>query len=142
MERYSILRDDLARGNADNALLGRRLILPSSFQGGPRNMMQSYQDAMSIVRLNGKPDLFITMTCNPNWPEIQDNLAESDSIANRPDLVARVFNLKLKNLLDELTKDNIFGQVAAWMHVIEFQKRGLPHAHILLILSSDFKPRT
>src|SRR5258705_3550688 len=36
----------------------------------------------------------------------------------------------------------MFGQVAAWMHVIEFQKRGLPHAHILLILSSDFKPRT
>ena len=29
-----------------------------------------YQDAMAIVRTFGKPDLFVTMTCNPTWPEI------------------------------------------------------------------------
>ena len=28
------------------------------------------------------------------------------------------------------------------MYVIEFQKRGLPHAHILLILEDEFKPKT
>jgi hypothetical protein len=49
-------------------------ILPSSFSGNPRTMQQNYQDAMSIVRKNGKPDLFITMTCNPEWPEIKENL--------------------------------------------------------------------
>jgi len=27
------------------------------------------------------------------------------------------------------------------MYVIEFQKRGLPHAHILLILEGQSKPR-
>ncbi len=27
------------------------------------------------------------------------------------------------------------------MYVIEFQKRGLPHAHILLILENQSKPR-
>ena len=37
-------------------------------------MMQNYQDAMAILRMKGKPDLFITMTCNPNWREIKDNL--------------------------------------------------------------------
>jgi hypothetical protein len=31
--------------------------------------------------------------------------------------------------------------VIAHMHVIEFQKRGLPHAHILLILDHEFKPQ-
>lgn len=30
----------------------------------------------------------------------------------------------------------------AHVHVVEFQKRGLPHAHILLILESEDKPRT
>lgn len=49
---------------------GRRIILPSSFIGGPRNMHQLYQDAMGLIRKFGKPDLFITMTCNSNWPEI------------------------------------------------------------------------
>lgn len=35
-----------------------------------------------------------------------------------------------------------FGKIAAKVHVIEFQKRGLPHAHILLILDGPDKPRS
>jgi hypothetical protein len=46
--------------------------LPSSFTGGPRQMHKLYQDGMAIVRVFGKPDLFITITCNPKWPEIQN----------------------------------------------------------------------
>ena len=49
--------------------VGRKIILPSSFIGSPRNMYQNYLDAMSIVQHFGKPSLFITMTCNPQWPE-------------------------------------------------------------------------
>jgi hypothetical protein len=44
-------------------------------------------------------------------------------------------------LLDELLKKGIFSEVVVNIHVIEWQKRGLPHAHILLILHSDHKPR-
>ena len=33
----------------------------------------------------------------------------------------------------------IFKKVAAHVHVIEFQKRGLPHAHILIILQEGYK---
>ncbi len=44
-------------------------------------------------------------------------------------------------MLDELLKNGIFGEVVANIHVIEWQKRGLPHAHILLILHSNHKPR-
>ena len=29
---------------------------------------------MATIRSKGKPDL-ITMTCNPNWREIQENLS-------------------------------------------------------------------
>jgi hypothetical protein len=43
--------------------------------------------------------------------------------------------------LDELLKKGIFGEAVADIHVIEWQKRGLPHAHILFILHSDHKPR-
>nr|XP_033793546.1 uncharacterized protein LOC117357286 [Geotrypetes seraphini] len=105
---------------------GKTYILSSSLAGSPRNMIQNYQDAMAIVRKYGKPDLFITMTCNPKWEEIVHNLQQGQTADARPDLVARVFYLKLK----------------ASVYVIEFQKRCLPHAHILLILKDDSKPKT
>ncbi|KAL3532810.1 hypothetical protein ACH5RR_006331 [Cinchona calisaya] len=78
-------------------------------------------------------------TCNPSWPEIRDHLIEGDEGKNRPDLVVRVFHAKLEKLKDELFKKNIFGKVAAYTYVIEFQKRGLPHAHFLLILKPQYK---
>jgi hypothetical protein len=31
-------------------------------------------DAMALVQMYGKPDIFLTMTYNPNWQEIQDAL--------------------------------------------------------------------
>lgn len=68
MEKYQGLIDHLEKVATDtNARIGRIMILPSTFIGSPRNMMQNYQDAMAIVRTYGKPDVFITMTCNPNW---------------------------------------------------------------------------
>ncbi|XP_028649219.1 uncharacterized protein LOC114645542, partial [Erpetoichthys calabaricus] len=121
---------------------GKAVILPSSFQGSPRNMQQHYQDAMAIVRKFGKPDLFITMTCNPKWKEITNNLMPWQKVEHRPDLVARVFRLKLNNFLEDIKIKSLFGTVKAIIHVIEFQKRGLPHAHILLILDDYSKIRT
>ncbi len=96
---------------------------------------------MAIVRQYGKPNLFITMTCNPKWEEIVNALKPDEIADDRPDLVTRVFVGKLQHLLDELLKKGIFGEVVADIHVIEWQKRGLPHAHILLILHFNHKPR-
>ena len=53
-----------------------------------------------------------------------------------------MFQLKLKALLAELLQKNVLGVVAAYTWTIEFQKRGLPHAHILLVMRSGHKPRT
>ena len=122
--------------------VGRPVILPSTFGGGPRAMQMNYQDALAIVREFGKPDYFITFTANPAWPEIAQNLAQGEHAVNRPELVARVFHLKLKAMLKELVDESVLGKVAAHCWTIEFQKRGLPHAHILLIMRSEDKPRT
>ena len=59
----------------------------------------------------------------------------------RPDLVARIFKAKLKALLKELKEDQISGCVVARLYVIEFQKRGLPHAHILISFAAEDKLR-
>ena len=49
----------------ENMRVGKIVILPSTFIGSPRYMLELYHDSMTIVRNYGKPDLFITMTCNP-----------------------------------------------------------------------------
>jgi len=37
-------------------------------------MRRWYMDAMALVRRFGKPDIFLTMTCNPNWDKIKREL--------------------------------------------------------------------
>ena len=141
VESYRGVNDALdINGTISYTEVGRRIILPSTFQGSPRHMHQQYQDAMAIVRHYRKPDLFITMTCNPNWEEIQRELLPGQAAADRPDIVVRVFNMKVKTLLDDLLKKNVMGKVVAHVYVVEFQKRGLPHVHILLILHDNDKP--
>jgi hypothetical protein len=67
-------------------------------------MTQLFQDAMAIVRHLGKPDLFITITCNPDWPEIRDAMFEEQTAVDQPDLVARVFSMRLTMILDDILK--------------------------------------
>ncbi|XP_074300384.1 uncharacterized protein LOC141631642 [Silene latifolia] len=71
--------------------------------------------------------------------EIKRELAPGEEAQNRPDIVARVFRTKLLALKKKLVEDKIFGEVAAFVYVVEFKKRGLPHAHILLIMKPGSK---
>ena len=135
---YQHLRDSLLRDDGDPRNVGQRVILPSTFTGGPRYMHARQMDAMTYVRKFGRPDLFLTMTTNPKWDEITTNLLPGQESHDRPDLIARVFQLKLKKLM-EFLKNDAFGEPQAWLYSIEFQKRGLPHAHILLWLKPAFK---
>ena len=139
---YNNVCDAVHMLDSSRMQLGRSVILSPSFTGGPRDMHRRFQDGMAIIRHYHKPDLFITFTCNPNWTEIQEALLQDQKAHDRPDIVARVFRLKLKALMQDLTKNKVFGECAAFLYVVEFQKRGLPHAHILLVLKSEYRVRT
>ncbi|PIA50768.1 hypothetical protein AQUCO_01200187v1 [Aquilegia coerulea] len=112
-------------------------------RGGPRYMVQNYQDAIAICRWAGPPDLFLTFTCNTQWKEITYilELIPGQKADDRPDIVARVFKIKVDQLIKDLTDGKHFGRATAVLYTIEFQKRGLPHAHILLWLHPDDKPK-
>ena len=138
---YSGLHDIISDEDANVEKIGKKVILSSSFTGSARYMQQLYQDSMAIVREFGKPDLFITVTCNPTWPKITNELLPNQKSSDRPDLVARVFKLKLKSITEDLFKKAVLGKVIAHVHVIEFQKKGLPHAHILIILIPKINPK-
>ena len=151
---YSGLRD-AAIGDDDNNLNlaehGVQIVLPSSIMGDEQYMNQLFQDSMAICRTFHKPDIFLTMTANPNWPEIQEQLLQEapppaganyrrrrQRPCDRPDIVARVFELKKKELLKEV-KNGLFGKVVGMVHTIKFQKRGLPHMHLLIFLDQEDK---
>ncbi|XP_074289273.1 uncharacterized protein LOC141614427 [Silene latifolia] len=138
-ELYQGILDAVDAGERCAANVGRRVILPPTYIGGPRDLKRRYLNAMSLVQEYGKPDLFITMTCNSNWPEIKDQLAPGEEAHSRPDIVVRVFHAKLLALRKLIMEKHIFGEVAAFIYVVEFQKRGLPHAHILIILKPPYK---
>ncbi|XP_072054189.1 uncharacterized protein [Arachis hypogaea] len=112
VDKYKCLHESLINGDVDVSRLGKRIILSNTFTGGPRYA--------------GYPSYFITMTCNPEWDEIKREVTPIGLKAeDRPDILCRVFKIKFDDVC-----------------TVEFQKRGLSHAHILLFMSNEFKPQT
>ncbi len=138
---YSGLQDALSAADDNMNLneLGQWVVLPSSYTGGPRHMQQRYQDSMAIARHFSHCDLFLTMTCNPQWIEIKRELRSGETSWDQPNLVARVFQLKKKALLDWVYKYGIFGCSISYIYTIEFQKCSLPHMHSIIILGEPWK---
>ncbi|XP_048514946.1 uncharacterized protein LOC125501873 [Athalia rosae] len=132
-EDYIHLRD-VIHSDGDVQNIGRLTILPSSYTGSPRHMHEYAQDAITYVRNYGTPDLFITFTCNPKWTEIERELEPGQKPQDRHDIIAKVFQQKLKVMTDVLTKYRVFGDTRCYMYSVEWQKRGLPHSHILIWL--------
>jgi len=83
------------------------------------------------------------VSCNHYWPEFKettsikfgDNSIIEQSPQDRPYLLTRSTKLKFGDVINHVDKGLIFGKVAVYVYTIEFQKRGLPHVHLLLILS-------
>ena len=121
-------------------------------------MYKHYQDALAICRIYGNPQYFITFTCNVKWPEIQRFLSSKGVIKNedRPDVIARVFQLKVEKFIKFMKEDKTFGDVSACkkknffiftyisintffsvLYTIEFQKRVLPHCRTLIWVNSE-----
>ncbi|KAL6501969.1 hypothetical protein OROGR_027102 [Orobanche gracilis] len=74
-ESFEGIIDSMAcKGKLMGSDVGQRFVLPASYVGSPRDMRRRYLNALALVSEYGKPDFFITMTCNPNWPEIRTGL--------------------------------------------------------------------
>jgi len=139
---YQGLQDAITTSDNNAVAIGQRIILPSFFIVGPHHMVQNYQDAMAICRWAGCPNAFVTFICNPQWLEIKRALLLGQQPQDRLDLVTRVFKIKLKELINDIHKKHILGRTIAGIYVVVFQKRELPHAHILIFFIEDYKPHT
>ena len=77
-------------------------------------MDQLYFDGMTICTTVGFLDFFLTFTCNPYWPEIQRSISALKLAAqDQPDIVRRVFKLKLEQLMSNLKDRKVLRNVLA-----------------------------
>jgi hypothetical protein len=75
---------------------------------------------MAIVRSKGISYVFLTFTCNPNWQEIIAELEPNQTASDRPNLVARVFQMKVKALLKGMAKIGWFTKVIGNISIREY----------------------
>ena len=116
----------------------QNIYLPASFMGSRRWATEQIADSLTIAAHAGNPTFFVTMTCNSEWSEITSRLRPGQNFSDIPCDVIRVFKQKL-SLLEQSLKIMFpcAGRVLYMIHSIEFQKRGLPHAHILCKFTHD-----
>ncbi|XP_076884457.1 uncharacterized protein LOC143533627 [Bidens hawaiensis] len=123
-DTYESIRNLKTAGNSDASTSGQRVILSSSFTGRSRYMMQNYLDAMCLCRWYGYPDFFLTITCNPGWPEVKRFLKDTNlNSEDRPDILCRIFKIKLDSMIKLMKDKALFGKIKAAVYKIEFQKR-------------------
>ena len=112
--------------------------MPANQYGSKRRARKNVNDGIELCNQFGKPDFFITLTANPLWADIQRQLEPGQTWADRPDIVNPIFKARLEMFLEKL-RNGEFTSGAKQVYifrVVEWQKRGLPHAH--LAIKCDF----
>ena len=120
----------VANVNDDDEDEQANVTLPASFMGSRKWASEQTADSLALARTYGPPLFFITMTCNPEWPEIKSRLLPGQDACDIPVVVVRVFKNRLQCLMQILKTK--MGSITYMTSSNEFQKRGLPHSHIVL----------
>jgi hypothetical protein len=142
----------------------QNVLCPASVTGSRRHLAGRAKEALAVASHLGGSTEFLTLTVNQDWREIKEMCVKGQSAFDRPDIVAQVFNEKLKALIANLKSGKYHGAkmvyvdtwddlLGIWVEdtvgtfiprqsdgesildyiitVIEYQHRGLPHAHIV-----------
>lgn len=83
----------------------------------------------------------MTLTCNPKWKELKMILKQfpkGTTPNDIPGITTRLFYTKFLSLFKDIC-NGLFGRIISYVYTIEFQKRGLLHAHLLCTLHPDDK---
>jgi hypothetical protein len=129
----AMAREDEVRGDADvvEKEYGLRTFIPASVLGTDQYWSGVANKCFAISSQLGAPTFFLTFTMNPYWPEFvalrRGKEAYSDSA-----MMAIVFKERLGELMRTIKSSRVLGDVKGYVWRVEYQSRGLPHAHILL----------
>lgn len=134
------LRDPRNTGDKTNVVrAGRMFILLPTYVGGDQYVRQNMHNFIAISNNVNYPDAFLTMTCKPRRPKINNVLLPGQAVTDHPDLTARVFWIKLHALMAFVINERVFGEVKIHFSVIEFQKRCLPYSHCIFCMAPQSK---
>ncbi len=82
--------------------------LPSSAHGLPCHMTALAKNALVLVSEFGCPHIFLTLTCNPKWPEIVSQLLDGQTACDHPDVTAAVFKSRLDQMKMNISNGKYF----------------------------------
>ncbi|CAL5186152.1 unnamed protein product [Lathyrus oleraceus] len=92
-------------GENQPSAVGKHVVLPVSFTGGPRYMFNNCRDAMAICKTFGYPDSFNTNTCNANCLEIKNFVAiKGLTTSDRLDIVCIIFKKMFDHMMSDFKK--------------------------------------
>ena len=118
MESIQGICDAISRGSQEGSEVGKMTVLPTSYTGDRHYMIQNYHDGIAICREYGPPDFFVTFTCNPKWLEISEAIFEpGQRPSDRNDIIVRVLNIKLEELLHDIRGGTPFGPCSAGIFI-------------------------
>ena len=91
-----------------------------------------------LVSEYGCLHVFLTLTCNPEWLEIQSQLINGQTAFDCPDVIVPVFKSRLDKFKTNIRNGKYFEshEVIYIIHVIEYQYHGMPHAHMVFHLDN------
>jgi hypothetical protein len=133
-QRRLFAREDEVRGvvhDDQDKEYGLWTFVPSSLTDRREYWRDVATKCFAISPQLGAPSFFLTFTMNPYWVELQA-LMRGSGVYSDSALAAIVVRLKLNALMKFLETRRILGTISAFVWHIEYQKRGLPHAHVLL----------
>jgi hypothetical protein len=112
--------------------------LPDGVHGSQCHLSALAKNALVLVSEYGCPHEFLMLTCNLEWPEIQSQLINGQTAFDRPDVTVPVFKSRLDKFKTNIRNGKYFKsrEVINIIHVIEYQYRGMLHAHIVFHLDN------
>ena len=129
----------MTRSGADDAACLSTPTISTSRSDIPKALKRkrySHFNHFMAIQNGESPFVFVSITCNPYWREIRDQVPAGSHWTDCPDVVSRVFLHKLDALIDVIVGQKFFGEVQAHVHQIELSPRALPRADMLIILET------
>lgn len=93
----------------------------------------------SDIKQDRTSRLLCDCNCNPSWTETRRALLPELPLQNTPELAVRLSMMKRHTMMSCVIQDKLHSPVASYVHVLEFQKRGLLHAYCIFFFEPASK---
>jgi hypothetical protein len=135
-KRYFVREDEVRAGDVGEKEYGMRAFIPASLTDSAEYWGEVATKCFAISTQFGAPTFFLTFTMNPYWCEFEA-LKRGPGTYSDSAMAAIVFKMKLSALMNFIQTEEVLGTVRAFVWRVEYQRRGLPHAHILFWTNCD-----